>query len=148
MDFISSFEDTLFTFAGLKSVTFHATPASQCEYAPAAPHGERAGTEPMADLPSAVRLLGEAVKMLSEALALLAASGLPLDTESDRRRFPDSPPADEWLTPQEASRRLQMPLRALHRRWRKLDFCRPLPGGVRGYRVSAAGLEAAMKRRR
>ncbi len=95
----------------------------------------------MPDLPAVLRLLGETLIALAASNSLDAAGGLGASS-------PASHPSDVWLTPQEASRRLGVPVRTLSRRWRRLPFCRPLPDGMRGFRVSARELEQEMKRRR
>jgi len=111
----------------------------------------------MPDLPAALRLLGECL------IALAATSAL--DSQANQTRFTGSDPKTDlqpqeepsrrletasWLTPEEAAIRLGVTKRWLIRRWRRpgFEFCRPLPGQARGFRVNAAELEAAMKRRR
>lgn len=85
------------------------------------------------ELRSVLLALGQAVITLANAtdVSAPAASG-----------------ADRWLTPKEASERMGVKLRWLHRRWRRLPFCHELPGGARGYRISERELGAMMERRR
>jgi hypothetical protein len=95
----------------------------------------------MADLPSALKILGEAL--------ILASAKMALDSQERSGALSPAQPQDEaWLTPLEASRRLQVTVRWLSRRWRRLPFCHQLPAGARGYRVNARELEQEMARRR
>jgi len=85
------------------------------------------------------------------ALSCVCASYVrEANAEIDRRlglRQPGLPMAgagDRWLTPKEAASLLGTSVKSLHRRWRKLPFCRP--GVTRGFRVSLAGLREYMAR--
>jgi hypothetical protein len=49
---------------------------------------------------------------------------------------------ERWLTPQEAAPMVGISVKSLHRRWRKLPFCRA--GLTRGFRVSLIGLREYM----
>jgi hypothetical protein len=90
-----------------------------------------------------IRLLGEALILASSKIALDAATAK--DVPSPARTLDD-----EWLTGEEASRRLGKPSRYLARHWRRpgFEFCRPLPGSSKGFRVSARELDEVMRRRR
>jgi hypothetical protein len=86
------------------------------------------------------------LKAILEAFAqafAAAASAAALDTHD---RLPAS--EDRWLTPAEAAQQMGVTVRWLSRRWRRLPFCHPLPGGARGFRVSAAALQRSMQQRR
>jgi hypothetical protein len=95
----------------------------------------------MADLPSALRALADILEGI--------AAQNPLDLQGRPGALsPASAPSDVWLTPQEASQRLGVPLRSLSRRWRRFSFCHALPDGMRGFRVNARELAQEMNRRR
>jgi hypothetical protein len=83
----------------------------------------------------------ELIKALGEALIATAA------TMGGASTAPSGGGQDRWLTPQETAQRMGVSVRWLHRRWRRLSFCRPLPGGARGYRASERELEQSMERR-
>lgn len=96
--------------------------------------------------------LSDTLRLLGETLIALAALQNSLDVQNGRGAFSPAPPsADVWLTPEEASRRLGKPSRYLSRHWREPGFetfCHRLPGNARGFRVSAAELDAYMRSRR
>lgn len=83
--------------------------------------------------------------VVADALVALAATLKALDGSAQGHRF--APTSDEWLTPAQAAARLGVTPRWLAKRWRRLAFCHALPGGARGYRVSAAELSESMRRR-
>jgi hypothetical protein len=83
--------------------------------------------------------------LLAFAAILTSMADGTLDLGALAPRLPTA--EDRWLTPQEAAAQMGVTPRWLARRWRRLPFCHPLPGGARGFRVSAAELATAMQRR-
>jgi hypothetical protein len=83
------------------------------------------------------------IRSLAQAL-LAAVAAASLDKSAPGTEIAGT---DHWLTPAEAAQRMGVSVRWLSRRWRKLPFCHALPGGARGYRVSAAELQVAMLKR-
>jgi len=82
----------------------------------------------------------EALTALAAALAAAAAHAATRAFEAQERGRSEG---DRWLTPAEAAPMLGISVKSLHRRWRKLPFCRP--GVTRGFRVSLAGLREYMR---
>jgi hypothetical protein len=109
-----------------------------------------------ADLQALLRVLGEALLLASAKIALdaRAASGVlsPARTLDEDVQTQDEASqrlqSAAWLRPEEAAAILGVTPRWLARRWRRLPFCRALPGGARGYRVDAQALAQEMRRRR
>lgn len=85
------------------------------------------------------------LRALAEALLIVAAK-MSLDSQRPSAEIAEAE-VERWLTPEEAASRLEVCVKTLSRRWRKLPFCHPLPGGIRGYRVNARELEQAMQKR-
>lgn len=83
------------------------------------------------------------LRALAEALMVAAAQ-----VSIANRREGVAPPSEcQWITPAEAAQRLGVTERWIARRWRSLPFCKPLPGGARGYRICERELQEAMKGR-
>jgi hypothetical protein len=84
--------------------------------------------------------------LLSFAAILTSLAEGTLDSGSIVHRLPNA--EDRWLTPQEAAQQMGVTPRWLARRWRRLPFCHALPGGARGFRVSATELARVMQQQR